>query len=562
MLKHRFRSANLVLIIFFLLFVGISLNSMVNSSFHDFDEAHRAEGARNMRLHNFFIAPVVGGPYNRCASLDLETDVKLAQSPYQSLFRVPYSQDNSKTLCAVTGRPPLVFNAMAVSSRLFGDHEWAYRLPSFVAGLLGIVIVIIFIKKFNKDAPQNNQTAHTIALILAILVFLTSYDWWLSMQMAHLDTAVSVFTAGAVLVLVLFIQQKRRLYLIVSGVLLGLAIMSKGQPAVLFLAPLPYLLISKKLTLKEIGILFLTTFVTLLPWLIPLSLKFGPLHFIQSYLSKYLASPGSTKLGNTDRSQMAPVYWYLRWWLDSMRPGFVLFSALSLYNIIQKKLNWQKISLLFYILATLALFSYANSKVWWYVLPALPAIVGYLYLSIKDYLENQSTNLINLLLVVVIASLPILRWQSNTVALAYGGGLILVSSIILNLKVQGLKLKQLAVKHQSTLLATTLAIALYCFSTTFPLVNPPFPEAKTIGQFYQGLDQPRCLWLDPDLHYESFLYYTQAGRVEFLTEESTPNPECNNYFLSEQNLDSYKLLITVGKVNFYQLSSLTPLVND
>ena len=146
MLKHRFRSANLVLIIFFLLFVGISLNSMVNSSFHDFDEAHRAEGARNMRLHNFFIAPVVGGPYNRCASLDLETDVKLAQSPYQSLFRVPYSQDNSKTLCAVTGRPPLVFNAMALSSGLFGDYEWAYRLPSFVAGLLGIVVVIIFIK--------------------------------------------------------------------------------------------------------------------------------------------------------------------------------------------------------------------------------------------------------------------------------------------------------------------------------------------------------------------------------------------------------------------------------
>lgn len=544
----------LLLIGFFLLFSAISWHNMASLPFHDFDEAHRAEGARNMRLHQYYVSPLVGGPTNRCNHLDPTIDTKLQQTHANQ--RHPFVLDSSKILCTVPSRPPLVFNNMALTSALFNDSEWSYRLPSFLFGLLGFAGVGYFMvkhQKLEKNNSTSNNFEHITAAIVALLCFVTAYDWWQSMQMAHLDTAVASFTAITLLLLILFIKSQKKIYLVASGVSLGLAIMSKGPPAVVFAFALPYLLLTGKISIKNLLILFISSGITLLPWLIPLSFRQGVDYFFRSYFGGFIADPGATKIGGSDHSQAAPIYWYARWWFDSFRPGWILFIALTGFDLIKKKLGWQKIALLFYIVGTLGLFSYSNSKVWWYVLPAIPAIASYIYFSVKDYLLNRKQGLINIALIVVLSSLPIFRFQSNTVALGYGLLLTVCSFGLLIWSKWPEKISILVKKLTPQLLAFALLISLVSFLSTFPKSDIPYPEAKEIGVFYQEIDQPKCLWLEPELHYEALLFYTQAGQVNYLTPQNELSPDCNNYLITTQEMLAAQLINKIDRLWLYQL---------
>ena len=516
------KSKGLVLILAFLFFCAQSISNMITIPFHDFDEAHRAEGARNMRLNNYYISPLVGGPYNHPG---------------------PHSQ-----LSPETGRPPLVFNLMAVFSGLFGDYEWAYRLPSFIFGILGFICLFLFIRLFEKKYSW-------LALSISLLSFLTAYDWWHSLQMAHLDTAVSLFTCLALFFLILFIKNKKRLFLAFSGLALGLAILSKGPPAIIFLFPLPYLIFTKKIKIKNLFLLFIIAFLTILPWYIPLSLEHGFDYFFRKYIGGYVVSPSSTKIGGGDPTQDAPIFWYLRWWFDTFRPGIVLFGAFFLWDLIKKKLSWTKLTLLFYIVGGFGLFSYAKSKVWWYVLPVIPAVCAYLYFSIKDYLIENKTGVVNLSLVILLSSLPFFLFKTNTVSLAYGLSVTLLSFLILVFNWKNLKFVWNfgILEFWSFLLPVILVISFLSFYSHFPIITPTHWETKYVGQFFTSLPNTKCLWVEEDMPYEAILYYSQVRRTKYWNEDSQLTDDCVNYLVSDKKVNFGDLIYQNGPVRLYRL---------
>ena len=514
------KSKGLVLILAFLFFCAQSISNMITIPFHDFDEAHRAEGARNMRLNNYYISPLVGGPYNHPG---------------------PHSQ-----LSPETGRPPLVFNLMAVFSGLFGDYEWAYRLPSFIFGILGFICLFLFIRLFEKKYSW-------LALSISLLSFLTAYDWWHSLQMAHLDTAVSLFTCLALFFLILFIKNKKRLFLAFSGLALGLAILSKGPPAIIFLFPLPYLIFTKKIKIKNLFLLFIIAFLTILPWYIPLSLEHGFDYFFKKYIGGYVVSPSSTKIGGGDPTQDAPIFWYLRWWFDTFRPGIVLFGAFFLWDLIKKKLSWTKLTLLFYIVGGFGLFSYAKSKVWWYVLPVIPAVCAYLYFSIKSYLIENKTGIVNLSLAILLSSLPFFLFKTNAISLAYGLSTTLIVFLLLNCKLMNCKLiKNLKFKIRN-LLPAVLVISLLSFYSHFPIITPTHWETKYVGQFFTSLPNTKCLWVEKDMPYEAILYYSQIKRMKYWNEDSQLTDGCVNYLVSDKKVNFGDLIYQNGPVRLYRL---------
>ncbi len=439
---------------------------------------------------------------------------------------------------------------MAISSEVFGDVELSYRLPSLTLGLLGFAAIIWFAK--NYDQSKTNL----LALAVALVSFLTAYDWWMSMQMAHLDTGVAMFTGLAILSLLVFAQLQEGKYLIISGVALGLGILSKGPPAVVFVFPALYLLIIKKLSIKNLLILFTSAFVTLLPWLVPLSLEHGIDTFWKMYFGSYLGDPASTKLGGSvggtaDLSQAAPIYWYLRWWFDSLRPGIYIFGSLFVTEVIRKKLTWQKASLLIFTLGTFILFSVAGSKVWWYVLPAMMGMMGYIYLAARDYLEDNANNQLNLALAIVVGSMPLLLFRSNSIALGYGLLITGLCFIILQVK----SLPKLESNTRQLLFAASTLFSLMAFYFKFPKVNPPYPQMEQIGAAYFALPKPKCLWLEPELHYEAILYYSKAGNIRYLTEDAMLNKDCVNYLVSdlEQPLD---VVSQIDGITLYQLEDV------
>ena len=530
MFKNKKTCLVLIFVIFIPLFIIKSLVNMVQIPFHDYDEAHRVEGARNMRLNNYYTSPLAGTPYN---SIN-----EHSQS---------YTLDETIKITPETSRPPLVFSLMAFFSGVLGDHEWAYRLPSFLLGLSAFFALLLFIKKYSAD--QFNY----IALTAAFLALLTSYDWWHSAQMAHLDTGVSLFTGLALFLLILFIKRQKKYYLIAAGASLGLGILSKGPPAIIFIAPLPYLLIRKKIKIKELVLLFIVAFITILPWYIPLSLEHGWNYFFAKQIGGYVSSPTSTKIGGGDLTQAAPIFWYLRWWFDTFRPGIFLFGAFLLWDLIKKKLSWVKLTLLFYIIGGFGLFSYAKSKVWWYVLPVIPAVCAYLYFSVKDYLTENKKGMINLSLAILLSSLPILIWQTNTITLGYGLSITVIIFVLLNckLKIWGSKIEGL--------LLFSVFTSLFIFFLRFPTIIPPNPQVKAIGQYFQTLPAKKCLWVEEDFPYEAILYYSRVGRINYLDEEAKLSPDCQNYLIGKEDHPNFETVFEKNGVSLYKINYKVPL---
>ncbi|MDD5074199.1 MAG: glycosyltransferase family 39 protein [Candidatus Shapirobacteria bacterium] len=535
----------LILILFCFLFLFRAIGNITTIPFHDYDEAHRAEGARNMAQEGFFLSPLVGNPYGKSAKI-----------------AVSYSSDNTKTLFAQTGRPPLVFSLMAASFSVFGDYEWAYRLPSLILGLVVFDTIALAIYFLAQKKPN------LLVLAVALLAIITSYDWWLSAQMAHLDTAVSLFTALSVFLLILFAQNKNKIFLVLTSLFLALAILSKGQPAVIFISPLIYLLLIKKITIKETLALLAVALIFLLPWIISFDKLLGPGAWLKTYFGKYVTSPSATKIGGGDPTQAAPIFWYLRWWFDTLRPGIFLFGAFFLFDLVKKRLFWQKIALLVYIFAGFGLFSYAKSKVWWYVLPILPAISLYLYLAITDYLKEKKTNLINLSLAILLASLPLFLFRSNTISLAYGLLTTILVFLTLKLPITGYLLRVTRKKKLfsnlalSLLLTLSFLVSLTFFHLHFPAPTPNHPETRAVGQYFQTLSYPKSLWVEEDFPYEAILYYSKVGQLDYLDEDSVLDSNCQNYLVADKNLEeeNLSLIFQAAPVRLYEM--LTPGVNN
>jgi len=526
----------LILVFFSFLFLYRAIGSISTIPFHDYDEAHRAEGARNMRLNNYYTSPLVGTPQSKT-------------NPHSQDFAL----DKSKKINPEVSRPPLVFSLMAFLSGVFGDYEWAYRLPSFIFGLLGFVLLIYFIKTYQRKPNWP-------ALVVALLSFLTNYDWWHSALMAHLDTAVALFTSFALFLLLIFAKKQEKKYLLFSGFSLGLAVLSKGPPAILFIAPLPYLLIKKKIKISQLLLLFTVALVAILPWLIPLSLEHGWDYFFTKYFGGYVASPQTTKIGANDPTQSAPIFWYLRWWFDTFRPGVFLFGALLLIDLIKRKFNWVKISLLSYIVAGFGLFSYAKSKVWWYVLPVIPAVCAYLYFAVKDYLADNKNGRFTLSLAIIIASLPLLLWQSNTIALAYGFITTALTFLVLNWELGNWALiRNSKLEIRNLLFILVFASSFSLFYLRFPTVKPFYPEVKEVGQYYQTLEKPKCLWLEEDFPYEAILYYSKAGKINYLEKDSVFDPDCQNYLVANKKLEkeNLDLIFQSGPVRLYDIETIS-----
>ncbi len=115
-------------------------------------------------------------------------------------------------------KPPLLFWFSAASFRLFGFSNWAYKLPSLLAALLGVYGVFRFTKLF-----YTVQTARHAAFILA-----ASAGFIVLCNDVRTDTLLLGTTTCAVWQLAEYMQFKRWSNLLWAFCCLALAMLSKG----------------------------------------------------------------------------------------------------------------------------------------------------------------------------------------------------------------------------------------------------------------------------------------------------------------------------------------------
>lgn len=471
---------------------------------HDFDEANRAEAAKNMAEYNFYLAPLTGSPFLRNENLKIPTKNNKA------LFLYPHLE-----------RPPLYFWLMIASTKIFGNSEFAYRLPSFIFGSLTFLTFLF------------------LYLPITAVSLIFSFDLWLSSQSALMDTALTFFLTIAFLSLIKALKVKKSKYFYLSGIFWGLAILSKGQPAVIFIFPIIYLFLTKKIFLKNIFQIFLPVFLIVFPWMFLTINKFGLNNFLEGFFNF-----AKNRAIVQDTTQIAPFYWYLRWWFESSRIALVLFSALFIYDLLNKKLTFEKKIVLSYFLPSFLFFSLAKNKVWWYVMPLLPIISLYIHFSVLDFLKRKEEKSFNLVIIVFLSSLPIFYHQRNYVALIVFCFYVFLSYFILNLEIKINK------NFSKILTYIFLTLPLIVFLFNFPKVQPTYPEVKKIGEYYQKLPQPKCLYVE-NMPYESALFYTDAKEINYLKTKPI-NKNCQNYLLTP-NDKNQQLLFKSNRLKLYRL---------
>lgn len=491
--------------LFLVLFTFKATINMATIPFHDFDEAHRAEKAKRMKEYVSFLIPLTGSPHDRTNDL-----------------RIPLRENHDLFLYYHPERPPLVYWLMIISTSIFGQSEWAYRLPSLLMMAATIFTLVLFIFLFRSKVAAS--------LIISLTVILTSYDLWLSGQYAQLDTTLTFFLFISLLSLLIYIEKRTNQFLLISGISFSLAILSKGQPTVIFLFPLLYLVFSKKLTLREFGKFWLYAGIILLPWLMLLAIYFDLGKFLKIF-THFAASSATIEYSHIS----APIYWYARWWWDSFRPGLSLFLSLLAVDLLRKNLDTRKKVLLSFILGGFLFFSISINKLWWYILPLIPAVTYYIYLSSSEYLQRNKHGLINLALVVCVTSLPIFLWQSNTISLTYGMIITAISFVILLYNFSFLN------PLTNVIFLSSVAISLIVFYTHFPTILPYHKNTKFVAEYFKSLPGKKCLYIK-DMPSETALFYSSVGEIIPLTENRSILGGCENYLITPEDFKKDELI--------------------
>lgn len=497
--------------------------------FHDFDEAHRAETAKRMKEYKSYFVPLTGSQFDRVDNLSR-----------------PFLPNPDLHLFYHLERPFLVYLFMVASTILFGSLEFAYRFPSFLLGIATILIYFLFSKRVNKNTG-------IFALSLGGLALLTSSDLWLSSEYAQLDTGLTAFIFLSLLTLIEYAEKKRLPFLLLSGLSFALAVLSKGQPAIIFLFPLLTLLILRKISLKDLLLFFVFSGIFLIPWAVLLSLKFGLLQFIQIFSGFAVLS---TK---PYTHHVAPVLWYARWWFETLRPGWVLFIALFIFDSISLKIEWKKITLLSFILGGFFVLSIQANKIWWYTLPLVPAIAFYIYLSSAEYLKQNSNKLITISLVVLLGSLPIFLNSTNKETLTYSIGITALALALIKTKLSSLF--TFLYKKREAVFFVSLLLSLIFFYYRFPKIIPYYWETKEVASYFSKIPGTNCLWVY-DMPQEAALFYSNAGEViPFNLEESKSlflkSIRCDHYLITTIDLVDKELSYIAQKEIVYKKGAIS-----
>lgn len=141
-------------------------------------------------------------------------------------------------------QPPLVFGIQALFFKLFGDSMYVERLYTFVT----MCITAILINKLWKDIFKNNIRLTKIGWLPIILWITIPICYW-SFENNMLENTMGIFVLSAAILIYQSLQSEkiRIIKLIIAGIFIFMATLSKGFPGFFpIIIPLLYWIIFKK----------------------------------------------------------------------------------------------------------------------------------------------------------------------------------------------------------------------------------------------------------------------------------------------------------------------------
>ena len=334
MMKHIFRNEFTVALVAAILFIPF----LGNVHLFDWDEINFAESAREM---------IASGNY----------------------FSVQINFNR------FTEKPPLFFWMQVVSMKLFGINEFSARFPNAICGIITLVVLFRIGKQiFNEYFAR-----------IWVMVYLGTFVTFLYFKSGIIDPWFNLFIFLAIYhfySLTTMLKVNRMKHLVLTGVFLGLAVLTKGPVAIL-IALLTYVVVVVLnrfrffINGKEFIAIFVTTLLVCFAWFGVDLIQNGP-SFLIEFLQRQIAI-----FSTNDADHGEPFFYH--WWvlLLGCFPASIFFMK---GMFIQMERNEQKMfkqwmGILFWV--TLLLFSIVKTKIvhysslCWFPLTAIASF--YLY---------------------------------------------------------------------------------------------------------------------------------------------------------------------------------------
>jgi 4-amino-4-deoxy-L-arabinose transferase-like glycosyltransferase len=307
-------------------------------------------------------------------------------------------------------KPPLMIWAQVIAMKLFGVNEFAVRLPSAIAGLLLIVILIFVISRHFRSK---------ILFIIASFILVTSQGFT-----GHHVTRTGDYDALLILFTTLFnfsfffyLEEGKVKNLYYTFIFLSLAVLTKSIVGLIFLPALFLYAIAKR---KLLQILKNKHFY--LGSLLFLVVVAGYYLFRELKNPGYLNAVYGNELGGryldvTEMHNHSPLFYY-RQIFQQFSPWYILAPAGVLIGFFLKEKKIRNLTLFLVITAGFffVIISTAKTKLIWYDAPIYPSLaifasipVYYLYNRLNDKIaitDNPVTKYLPYVLLIVIFMLP------------------------------------------------------------------------------------------------------------------------------------------------------------
>jgi outer membrane protein assembly factor BamB len=287
-------------------------------------------------------------------------------------------------------KPPLIMWLMSLSYQIFGVNNFATRFWSPVFGTLSLILAFYLGKEL-----FNRHVGFISALVLGTFATFFSFA-----RHAMTDMPLLFFSLGSLYFLLLSEKnEKTNRYSVLSGLFFGLAFMTKQFQALLIpVIAFSYLAATQRsfkfLFTKRFTLFWGVALLVFAPWLIYMNNRFGA-EFWQWFFVYTVFNRTVVPLeGHTGNYLL-----YFNYLINNENLLWITILpfavGLCVYNFVVKHTK-QDILLLEWMAIVLAVLTFVQTKLYWYILPVLPAfaiaIGNLVYLLFKKIRVRMTTS--------------------------------------------------------------------------------------------------------------------------------------------------------------------------
>ena len=270
-------------------------------------------------------------------------------------------------------KPPLFYWLTALSMRLFGVSEFAARFPS---ALLAVALVAVTYALARRAYPQTPRAALWAGFVLA-----TSVQFFLLARAAVTDMTLALTLILALLALYAWTQTDRGRWIVLAGVMTGLAALTKGPVALILIGvqTIAFLCLTrqaKRLLSPALWGGFALCLVVGLPWFLGMIHLHGKL-----FIDGFLEANNVTRYLQAEHKETSPFWFFLPVLIGGIFPWSLALPGALILAWGQGREAWSArvadnpaLFLGLWIVLVFAFFSASQSKLITYIFPLYPAV--------------------------------------------------------------------------------------------------------------------------------------------------------------------------------------------